>query len=277
MNDTNHSTTADGSGKEKKKPKVMASMSETLSFAFQCGPRVGWIFALGCIAAFLNGLVYPILAYLFSNSFADISAASADGGLKQVRELAFTFMIVGVYALVVATIQSSSFEILAYHATQNFRLQWFAALLRMDASFFDVNDVGGIAGQIGPSSNKYRRGLGRKFGEGIQFLTTGVGGIAYGFYASWRVALVILAVIPFVSIAALAVLQLNQSKGSRAAASYKVAGSVAYSSVSAIKTVLSLNAIQTMINKYSEATQQAYKQATGILVKQGFANGECIW
>lgn len=273
MDGTNHSAATDGSGKEKKKAKPMASMSETLSFVFQCGPRVTWIFVLGCIGGLLNGLVYPILAYLFSTSFADISAASNEG-LSQVRELAYTFMIVGVYALVVATIQSWCFEVVAYHATQNFRLQWFAALLRMDPSFFDVNDVGGIAGQVGPMSNKYRRGMGRKFGEGIQFLTTGVGGIVYGFYASWRVALVILAILPLVSLAALAVLQLNQTKGTRAAASYKIAGGVAYSAVSAIKTVLSLNAIQTMIDKYSAATQEAYKQATSILVKQGFANGE---
>jgi ABC-type multidrug transport system fused ATPase/permease subunit len=110
--------------------------------------------------------------------------------------------------------------------------------------------------------------------EGIQFLTTGLGGLAFVFYSSWRIAFVVLSVVPFVSFSALMVLQLNQSKGTRAAAAYKSAGGVAYSSVSAIKTVLSLNAIQTMIGKYAEATLDAYTQATGILIKQGFANGE---
>jgi hypothetical protein len=49
---------------------------------------------------------------------------------------------------------------------------------------------------------------------------------------------------------------------------------VAYSSVSAIKTVFSLNAVQTMIDKYSVATLEAYRQATGVLIKQGFFNGK---
>ena len=68
-------------------------------------------------------------------------------------------------------------------------------------------------------------------------------------------------------------MKLNQSKTARQADSYKSAGSIAYSAVSSIKTVLSLNAIETMISRYNEATQEAYILATGIHFKQGFWNG----
>ena len=182
-------------------------------------------------------------------------------------------MLVGAYALVAGLIQTWALEIVAHHATLKFRLEWFQAFLRQDQSFFDVNDIGGIAGQVGASANKFHRGIGRKFGEGIQFLTTGIGGIVYGFYVSWKVSLVVLSIVPLISIAAVMVLQLNQTKGARAAESYKMASGVSYSAVSAVKTVLSLNGIQTMIDKYSEATQIAYVAATGVLLKQGLANG----
>lgn len=102
-----------------------------------------------------------------------------------------------------------------------------------------------------------------------------MGGLIYALYASWRVALVVLAVTPFISISAMAVVSLNQSKSSRAAKAYSRAGSVAYASVSGIKTILSLNAAGTMIEKYKEATEEALKIATDILLKQGFANGMC--
>jgi ATP-binding cassette, subfamily B (MDR/TAP), member 1 len=95
-------------------------------------------------------------------------------------------------------------------------------------------------------------------------------------FASWRVALVVLALCPFISISALAVVSLNQSKSSRAAVAYGKAGSVAYSTVSGIKTVLSLNAASTMIQHYRDATQQALNVATGVLLKQGFANGSML-
>ena len=134
----------------------------------------------------------------------------------------------------------------------------------------------GLASTIGPNSGRFRRGTGRKFGEGIQFFTTGVGGIAYAFYSSWKVAFVILAVLPLVSMAALGVLSINQTKGAREARAYSKAGSVAYSSVSAIKTVLSLNAIPEMIRQYQEATLEAFKIAVGPLWTQGFAFGKFV-
>jgi ATP-binding cassette subfamily B (MDR/TAP) protein 1 len=276
--ESEHSTgsvASDAKGKKKKETKPMASVSETMQFVFGCGPKVKWLFTLGFIGAILNGLVYPILAYLFSSSFADISGASSNG-LSQVRDLAYTFMVVGTYALFVATIQGWCFEMVAYHATQRFRLEWFSALLRQDPAFFDVYGVGGLSNQVGPSSNKYRRGLGRKFGEGIQFLTTGIGGIAYAFYASWRVALVVLAVLPFAALAAMGTMTLNQTKGARASAAYKQAGGVAYSAVASIKTVLSLSAVPAMIKRYAEATQEAYVQGTKILLKIGFVNGSML-
>ena len=175
--DSKHSRASADGEKKKKEAAPQASMSETLDFAFQCGSKVTFLFFVGCFAGFANGLVYPALAYLFSTSFSDLAGASSQG-LANVRELAFNFLYVGLYALVMGIFQTWCFEIVAYHATQNLRLQWFKALLRQDTAFFDVHDASGIAGQVGPSSNKYRRGVGRKFGEGIQFLTTGIGGVA---------------------------------------------------------------------------------------------------
>lgn len=270
---TSHSATSKDSKNDKKvKPPTQASVTETLSFVFGSGTKTVVLFCIGILGGLGNGLVYPVLAWLFSSSFTDISSATTDG-LEQVKELAFTFLVVGAWALVMATIQTTCFEVVAHQASHNLRLQWFHALLRQDPAFFDVHDIGGIASSVGPSANKYRRGVGRKFGEGIQFLTTGIGGVGYAMYASWKVALVVLAITPLVSIAALSVVTLNQSKSQRANQAYSKAGSVAYSTVSGIKTVLSLNAIPTMIKKYFEATEEAFQNATSILIKQGFANG----
>jgi ATP-binding cassette, subfamily B (MDR/TAP), member 1 len=253
-------------------PHLQASIGDTLAFVFECGPKLTTLFALGCLGGILSGLVYPALSYLFSTSFTSLSGSSTNG-LGPVREMAYKFMVLGVYGFFTALMQTWCFEIVAFHSTLRFRLKWLKALLRQDAAYFDVNDVAAMAGNIGPSSNKYRRGLGRKFGEGIQYLTMGVGGLAFAFYSSWQVALVVLAVLPFCGASAMMVMHLNQTKGARAAVAYKNAGGVAYSAVSAIKTVLSLNAVQTMIDNYSVATLAAYRQATAVLIKQGFFNG----
>ncbi|CAJ1946712.1 unnamed protein product [Cylindrotheca closterium] len=270
--DDTNSVRSDNDEKVKAKKKQQASASETMSFVFQSGTQTTILLFVGIVGAMGNGVVYPILAYLFSNSFSDISSA-ANNGLAQVRELAYTFLIVGVYALVMATIQTGCFETVAYRATHNMKLQWFSALLRQDPAFFDVHDVGGIASNVSPAANRYRRGVGRKFGEGIQFFTTGVGGVGYAMYASWKVACVVLGLTPVISFMGYMVMVLNQNKTKESTKAYSNAGSVAYSTVSGIKTVLSLNAMQTMIKKYKDATQEAMQIATGTLWKMGFFNG----
>jgi hypothetical protein len=57
--------------------------------------------------------------------------------------------------------------------------------LRQDAAFFNVHDITGImASTIGANSKMFHRGLSRKFGKGIQFGTTFLGGIVYAFWSS---------------------------------------------------------------------------------------------
>jgi ATP-binding cassette, subfamily B (MDR/TAP), member 1 len=128
--------------KKKKKSEPMASVSEVLGFVWELDIGSRCLFVLGAICGVGNGMVYPILAYLFSSSFAKITGATTNG-LAPVRHLAFTFMIVGVYALVMACLQTGCFEICAHRATKSFRLQWFHSLLRQDAAFHDVYDIGG--------------------------------------------------------------------------------------------------------------------------------------
>ena len=271
---TDFSRDEKGKEEKKKKSQPMASVTEVFSFMWDLGPANRLLFFVGCAAGVGNGLVYPMLAYLFSTSFSSI--VGAKDGLEQVTTLAYTFMIFGAYALLMAFLQTACLEIVATRSTRSFRMQWFNALLSQDAAFFDVYDISGMAASIQPNANKFNRGTGRKLGEGIQFMTTFVGGIAYAFYSSWKTAFVILAILPFVSLAALGVLTINQTKGARASAAYSLAGSTAYATVSSIKTVLSLNAIPEMIAQYKEATLEAYNQSVGPLVKQGLAFGSML-
>jgi len=250
-----------------------ATTAETLSFIFQDNnPNTKALFFVGILSAIGNGLVFPGIAWIFSTSFSEIGAAT-DNGLEPIAIMCYWFMGIGFYAFVMSTIQTVCFEIVAYQATQTLRLAWFAALLRQDQAFFDVHDIGGIANTVGSLTSKYRRGLGRKLGEGIQFFTCGLGGIVYALYESWKVALVVLSFTPVISFFSICVVQLNQTKSERAATAYSQAGSIAYSTVSGIKTVLSLNAGTKMITQYQTATENALMTSIQTLIKQGFVNG----
>ena len=52
--------------------------------------------------------------------------------------------------------------------------------------FFDVRyEARGLASTIDPNSRNVSFGLGKKYGEGIQFFVATVAEIVYVFYASW--------------------------------------------------------------------------------------------
>lgn len=70
-------------------------------------------------------------------------------------------------------------------------------------------------------------------------------------------------------------MSLNQAKGTTTAKTYKQAGSVAYSAVASVKTVLSLNAIQQMVEQYKEATRAAFHESLKYVLKLGIASGTC--
>ena len=200
--------------KNKKKASDIppATISQVLSFLPTTEDRT--MLALGILFAVGNGLVFPGLAFLFSTSFSDLSQAS--DGLDDTRVLVLQFVGIGFYGFVCAGLQNFFFLVVSHRASDNFKKQWFAALLRQDASFHDVHSVSGMATALSSASGKMKRGLGRKLGEGVQFGTCFLGGIVYAFYSSWRVALVILALLPFVSGAAFLLMQINQSQTSTA-------------------------------------------------------------
>ena len=184
-----------------------------------------------------------------------------------------SFLILGAISFVAMTGQAVLLETAAGQMTNHFKYVWFQALLRQDMAYFDLQDVSGTATIIATNGAKFRKGVGRKLAEGVQFMVTFVGGLGFGFYSSWVVSLVVLAVLPFVALSATFLVKMNQTQTARANSSYSKAGSIVYTAVSSIRTILSLNAVEQMIDKFFDATQEAYEGATNQVVLVGLANG----
>lgn len=110
-------------------------------------------------------------------------------------------------------------------------------------------------------------------GEGIQFLLTMIGGLGFGFWASWRVSLVVLTMIPLMAGSTAFLLKMNTTQTQRANSSYAKAGSIVYMAVSSIRTILALNAVESVIQQFMQATQEAYDGAASQVVMLGLANG----
>jgi ATP-binding cassette subfamily B (MDR/TAP) protein 1 len=267
-------TTKGKKEKAEKEDKDVPTVSFLYMLSFYPTLKSKILFVIGLFGAVANGCAFPVLAYMFSKTFSDLAGVNVD--MAKIREIAYQFVGIGVACLIAGTVQTFCLELAADRAIRNFRRIWFKALLRQDAAYFDVNEVGGIASSIGSKTKKVKRGLGLKLGEGVQFATTAIGGIGYSLYSSWKITLVLFAVLPVVGLTGALLMKTNQTKSSRSAASYETAGSVVYSTVSGIRTVLSLNAAPEMVENYKKATAEAYNSFVSSLFGEGFINGSML-
>lgn len=255
----------------------MASLTETMSFIFAGGLQNKVLFGVGSFAAFCNGFVGPMLAVLFSVALSRGSTVGIDImkdiAFDDIKQASLGLVFVGLWAFFMTFIQTVCFETTAFRGAQSLNLQWFQALLRQDAAFFDVYDAPTIANMVQPTCYLYRRGMGSKFGEGIQYTTTVIGGVGFAFVASWKISILVLAVLPFCIICSVYAVHLSQTRTSRSNQSYKKAGTVAYSTVSSLRTVVAFNAVPQMINQYKAATEEAARISTRFLFKYGIVSG----
>eukprot|EP00980_Cylindrotheca_fusiformis_P003511 scaffold781_cov132-Cylindrotheca_fusiformis.AAC.30 len=294
------SCTVVGDMKGKRVP--LANISEVFSFAET--PRTKAYIALGVLFSIISGLAFPASLFYFSSALSDISAI-ATNGLDPVLTIVYTMLILGAISLICETLQSkwllasywlssfvhlqeskwlcfpncviaTFFSTAANDMTLNLKSKWFQAVVRQDMTYFDLQDVSGTATIISTNGARFNNGISRKLASGIQSLVTVIAGLVLAFYGSWRVTLVVLTTVPLMAGATGWVLKLNQSKTTRDNAAYSKAGSVVYSTVSSIRTVLALNAAEEVIQKFTESTQQAYEGAVTQLIWIGLANGSLM-
>lgn len=274
---TSGSSSSDDGSKSDKDAAVgeLATIHDTFSFG-ESRLKVPCI-AAGWFLACVSGCIYPAMAFVWARIFEVLGQdPTAPDFMEGIRTQSFIFLGLGALSFVSMTIQNTLLEIAAAEMTMSLKTRWFDALLRMDMAYYDLKDVAGTATLISAQAQKYNRGVGRKLGEGIQFFITLIGGVAYALYASWKTTLITLTVVPFMAGSAWFMLKVTQGQTSRSTKNYEEAGSIVYTTVSSIKTVLSLNACRTMLNKYKQATLKAYRAAVGFIPWIGLANGSVM-
>jgi ATP-binding cassette subfamily B (MDR/TAP) protein 1 len=92
--------------------------------------------------------------------------------------------------------------------------------------------------------NKIKDGIGDKFGNCVQFLSTFIAGMTLGIVRGWKLSLVILSVSPLLFIIAAVFTKLVGVLTNNELKSYAKAGSVAEEVISSIRTVFAFNGSQ---------------------------------
>ncbi len=79
-------------------------------FQFGRGPKKWWGLLLGLICAAISGCIYPVMAFVLSNTFRVLSVPTSDEFREDIKQMAFIFMILGVVGAVSVTTQITLLE-----------------------------------------------------------------------------------------------------------------------------------------------------------------------
>lgn len=142
-------------GEEEKAPKIeLASIRDVFSF----GQGKFWFILGGMLASMATGAVFPAMAWIFADSFQQLGgSASGDAFMQNIRQVAYTLMVLGVIAFTAMTAQAALLEYSADIMTRDLKNKWFRALLRQDMAFYDIKDVSGTATIISSSGAKFKK------------------------------------------------------------------------------------------------------------------------
>ena len=111
--------------------------------------------------------------------------------------------------------------------------------------------------------------LGDKTGTIIQSFATFVAGFVIGFTRGWRLALVILSVVPLLAICGAFMARIMASLSTKGQAAYASAGAVAEEALSSMRTVSAFGAEQHELDRYTVRLEHARKENT----KKGLTTG----
>eukprot|EP00731_Ephydatia_muelleri_P029636 Em0021g159a len=170
--------------------------------------------------------------------------------ISEINQLIYEFLGIAGSSFLLGFIQVTLFQLACERQVYKLRLRYYRAVLRQDVGWFDGKSAGEIANHISEGIDKVHAGIGDKLVILIQWVTTFFAGFLIGFIKDWRLALLLLAIIPIIITAGLVATRLVTSFAEREQKAYASAGTVAGEVLSSIRTVVAFGAEEKEARRY---------------------------
>lgn len=227
----------------------------------------------GTLASMATGISQPIQIILFGdvlNSFNPREGSeNSDTFLKLIDQVALRYVYVGIAVIICGFVYVYCWSLTATRQVKRIRAAYVSAIITKEIGWFDVNKSTELATRVSDSTVVIQEGIGRKFGDGLNFMSMAVSGIIIGLVKGWELALVLIAFTPFIAIAGYFFMKQLARATRSAIDSYSKAGSIAEEAIVNVRTVHAFNAMERFIGKYADALKETTKAG----IKKGVAVG----
>ncbi|XP_065884882.1 ATP-dependent translocase ABCB1-like [Dysidea avara] len=232
-----------------------------------------YLILIGVIASAVDGAIFPSSALFMGELFevyADPRTAEEEGRLWSLLFVA----LAGVAGLV-AFLRMFCFSVSGEALTARLRSISFKAIMRQDIGWFDQeqNSTGALTTRLSHDASQVQGATGTRLGAVTQIISGLLTGITIAFIYGWLTTLLILLAVPVMMVSNTLQTKLVIGVGGNSKKAYEKSGSIAFESISNIRTVVALGLEDNLSSKYNDSLYEPYKKALKSSIILGIGNG----
>ena len=190
-----------------------------------------------------------------------IDAIEAGEGVEAVNRYAMIMLVIFVFVGIASFFRSYLFTVAGERIVTELQQNLFAQIIDQEIQFFDKRRVGELINRLTSDATVLQKAVTVNVSMGLRLGISAIGAICVLFYLSWRLALVMLAIVPVVAIAAGFYGRIIRRISTQVQDSYAAANSVAEETISGIRTVRSFAREEHEKQRYGSAIETAFQIA----------------
>lgn len=199
---------SEGKKDNEKPPKLSRKQVLKLRGVFQYLKPYGFIYFIGWIFLVLStsaGLVFPYLMGKLLGTTVNpttVSTSSDFLDLNNVTSVALALFILFAIQALFSFFRVVIFNNVTENSLRDLRNDAFSKMVFMPMDFFNANKVGELTSRVSSDITQIQETLRTTIAEFFRQIVIIVGGIAFLFFISWKLALIMLATVPVMALIA---------------------------------------------------------------------------
>lgn len=199
---------SEGKKDKEKPPKLSRKQVLKLRGVFQYLKPYGFIYFIGWIFLVLStsaGLVFPyLMGKLLGTTVNPTTVATSSDflDLNNVTSVALALFILFAIQALFSFFRVVIFNNVTENSLRDLRNDAFSKMVFMPMDFFNTNKVGELTSRVSSDITQIQETLRTTIAEFFRQIVIIVGGIAFLFFISWKLALIMLATVPVMALIA---------------------------------------------------------------------------
>jgi ABC-type multidrug transport system fused ATPase/permease subunit len=217
---------------------------------------IGWIFLVLSTSA---GLVFPyLMGKLLGSSSATSNPAQAIRliDLSNVNQIALALFVLFFFQSVFSFVRVVLFNNVTENALRDMRNDAFEKLVYMPMDFFNRQKVGELTSRVASDIAQIQEVLRTTIAEFFRQIIIVFGGIAFLFFISWKLSLIMLATVPVMAIVAVFFGRYIRKLSKEAQDYIATSNSILEEALTGIANVKAFTNEWFLLSKYNKTTQQ---------------------